>query len=81
MLQLWYKNAFSKWLSTFLINDRPVFSNESRSLPINPPDCTILESRIFDNFILVDELFRKALRSFETCVLFSNNLCEKSELL
>ena len=28
-------------------------------------------------FILVDKTFAKALRSFETCVLVSNNLCGK----
>ena len=27
--------------------------------------------------MLVDELFTKALRSFETCVLVNNNLCGK----
>ena len=31
----------------------------------------------FDNFILADELFGKALRSFETCALVNNNLCGK----
>ena len=31
----------------------------------------------FDNFILADEPFAKALRSFETCVLVNNNLCGK----
>ena len=29
----------------------------------------------FDNFILADEQFAKALRSFETCALVNNNLC------
>ena len=27
--------------SIFLINGKPVFSNGSRNLPINPPNCTI----------------------------------------
>ena len=31
----------------------------------------------FNNFILADEPFKKALRSFETCVLVNNNLCGK----
>ena len=29
-------------LSTFLIKDKPVFSNGPRSVPKNPPNCTIL---------------------------------------
>ena len=29
----------------------------------------------FDNFILADEPFAKALQSFENCVLVNNNLC------
>ena len=44
---------------------------------ITLPDCIILDNWVFENFILVDEPFVKALRIFETCVLFSNNLCEK----
>ena len=31
----------------------------------------------FDNFILAEELFSKALRSFDICVLVNNNLCGK----
>ena len=56
----------------------PVFSNGPKSLHKNPPDCTILFYWIFNNFILAEELFAKALRSFETCVLVNNNLCGKS---
>ena len=29
----------------------------------------------FDNFVLAEELFVKAFRSFGTCVLVNNNLC------
>ena len=29
----------------------------------------------FDNFILADEPFAKALQSFENCVLVNNSLC------
>ena len=29
---------------------------------------------VFDNFILAEELFAKALQIFETCVLVNNNL-------
>ena len=31
----------------------------------------------FDNFILAEELFAKALPSFEACVLVDSNLCRK----
>ena len=43
----------------------------------NPPNCTIFDSWVFDNFILGDKLFEKTLRSLETCVSVSNNLCGK----
>ena len=39
-----------------------------------PPDCTILDNYVFENFILADEPFAKALRIFETCVLVNNTL-------
>ena len=32
---------------------------------------------VFDNFLLADEPFPKALRSHETCVLVNNNWCGK----
>ena len=44
--------------------------------PKNPPDWPILCGCVFDNFILAEELFAKALQSFETFVLVNNNLCE-----
>ena len=31
-------------LNTFFINGSPVFNNGSRSLPRNPPNCTILDN-------------------------------------
>ena len=31
----------------------------------------------FDNFILAERLFAKALQSLETCVLVNSNLCGK----
>ena len=55
-------------LSTFPIKDNPVFSNGPKGLPKNPPVCPILYNWAFDNFILADELFAKALGSFETCI-------------
>ena len=36
---------------------------------IELPDCTILDSWIFDSFILTDEPFANALGIFKTCVL------------
>ena len=59
------------------IKGNPVFSNGPESLPKNPPDCPISCNWVFDNFILAEELFAKALWSFETCVLVNNNLWEK----
>ena len=56
----------------------PFFSNGPKSLPRNPPDYPILCNWVFNNFVLADELFAKALRSLETCVLVNNKLCGKS---
>ena len=67
----------AKGLSTFLIKDNPVFSNGPKVLPKNPPDCLILCSWVFDNFILAEEFIAKVLRNFRTCVLVNNNLCGK----
>ena len=44
---------------------------------IIPPDCIILDNWFFENFILADEPFVKALKILETCALFDNNLCGK----
>ena len=61
----------------FFIKGKPVFSNGPRSLPKNTPDYLVLFNWVFDNFILADWLFAKALRSFEIYVLVNNNLCKK----
>ena len=45
----------------------------SNSLRI-PPDCIILDKWVFENFILADETFAKALQIFETCVSVNNKL-------
>ena len=42
-----------------------------------PPDCIILNKGAFENFILADEPFAKALQIFETCVSVNNILCGK----
>ena len=41
------------------------------------PDCIILENWAFENFILADQPFAKALKIFETFVSVNNNLCGK----
>ena len=64
-------------LSTFPIKGNPVFSNGLKSLPQSPSDCAILCNWIFENFVLADEQFAKALIIFETYVLVDNNLPEK----
>ena len=71
------KMLLANGLSTFPIKDNPVFSNGPKSLPKNPPDCPILCNLAFDNFILADERFARALQRFETCVLVNNSLCGK----
>ena len=64
-------------LSTFPIKSNLVFSNGSKNVPKNLPDFPILCNWFFDNFILAEKLFAKAFRSFETCILVNNNLCEQ----
>ena len=62
----------AKGLSIFPIKGISVFSNCLKSLPKNPPDCYILRDWVFDDFILADESFAKALQSFEACALVNN---------
>ena len=64
-------------LSIFFIEGKPDFNNGPRSLPKNSPDYTILGNWVFGISIVADELFAKALRSLEICLLVSNNLCRK----
>ena len=49
------KKLLANGLITFFINGNPVFSNEARSLPINPPDCIILDYWVFDKLISIDK--------------------------
>ena len=65
------KTLFATGLSRFFINGKPVFIIGPRSLSKNPSDCSVLDSLVFDSFILVDNFFAKALQNFETY------LCEK----
>ena len=39
----------------------------------NPLDRIMLDSRVFDNFILADELFAKALHRLEICLSVNND--------
>ena len=64
-------------LSTFPIKGNLFFSNGTKGLPKNTPDCPVLCNWVFYNYILTEELFAKALQSFETCVLLNRNLCGK----
>ena len=64
-------------LIAFFIKGNPGFSNGPRSLPTNPPDCTILDNWVFYNLISVDDLLIKALRIFVTCLLVNDNLWGK----
>ena len=43
-------------LSTFFIKVKSIFNDGSRSLPRKPPDCTILENWVFENFMLDEEV-------------------------
>ena len=73
--------SIANGLSTFPVKGNPVFINSFKSLPRNPPACPILCNWVFDNFILAEELFAKALESLElqrTCILVNNNLWGKS---
>ena len=67
------------------LNEKLTKSSKPHIIPvINPPDCIILGSRVFENFILADEPSAKALQNLATCVSVNNNLCGKlvlSELL
>ena len=71
------KTFLANGFSTFLIKGNLVFDNDPKSLPKSPPNCPILCNWVFDDFILAEQLFAKALRSLETCVLVNNNLWGK----
>ena len=45
-----------------------------------PSECIILDSWVFDNFILASESFAKALQRLEICVSVNSNLCGKLAL-
>ena len=64
-------------LSKSFIKSKLTLIHGPRKLSRNPPDCTIWDSWVFDNFILADKSFRKALWSFETWLSVSDNSYEK----
>ena len=64
-------------LITFDIKGNPFFSNGPNNLPKNPPDYIILDNWVFDNLILADESFEKALRILEICLSVNNSSCGK----
>ena len=74
-------NAITRLLangfSTFFIKDKSIFSNVPESQPKLSPDCSILDNWVFDNFILTDKQFEKALRRLESCLLLTNNFYGK----
>ena len=49
-----FKTLLANSLSTFLIKGNPDFSNGTKSLPKNPPNCPILCKCVFDSFILAE---------------------------
>ena len=63
------KTLLANGSSIFFINGIPVFSNGTRS----PPDCAILDSQSFDNFILAVELFVKALNHVYLLIIYVEN--------
>ena len=69
-----FKTLLANGVSTFLIIGKLTFTNGSRNTSGNP-GCTILDSWIFDNFILADT--SKAWRNFSNDLCNSNNLCGK----
>ena len=49
------KTLLANGLITFFINGNPVFNNGQSNLARNPPDCIILDNRVFHNLISVDK--------------------------
>ena len=60
--------------SIFPVKDNPVLSHDLKSCL---ETLLIVLFYPIDNFTLANQLFEKALQSFETCVLVNNNLCRK----
>ena len=70
-------NSFANEIANDVILLISVIGRPNISIEVNRnyPNCTtILDNWIFENFILADESFAKALHIFETCVSVNNNL-------
>ena len=65
------KTLLANGLSIIFAKGNLVLSNDPK------PDCPVLCNWVSGNFMLVEELLGKALRSFETSVLVNSNLCRK----
>ena len=59
------KTLLANGFNTFTIKGKPVFNIDPKGLPKNPLNCFIWCNWVFENFILAEELFAKAL---QTCV-------------
>ena len=71
-------------VSLFSSNFSPIFSinfsgfsKGERPKGKKPPNYAILNSCIFDNFVLADELLEKCLQGLDTCLSVNKNLCGK----
>ena len=60
----------NRW-STCFNNGKLTFVNGPRRLQIKPPGCIILDSRIFEHFLLADDLFSKTLQRLVSCLSVS----------
>ena len=67
------KTLLANGFNTFFIKDSLGFSKSPKNIP---PNCNSLCNSVFENFILADETFAKALQNIGTCVLFNNNYAE-----
>ena len=63
------KTLLANGSSIFFISGIQLFGNGTRS----PPDCAILDSQSFDNFIVAIELFVKALKLVYLLIIYVEN--------
>ena len=68
------KMLLANGLSTSFINDKRIFSNESRCLVAKLLDCSISDIWVCDDLILANKSLANALRSLQTCLSVSDNL-------
>ena len=58
-----YSNVIKTLLAVSSTFSKPVFTNGCKILPANPPDSHFLCNWVFEDSILADEIFPKALRN------------------